>query len=654
MDNLPIPQSRIENLMNAFISRDSSRISAPQSRVEEFWYHLIEGTNSLPIPQSRIELLLKKIIENDTEQIPLAQSRAEEFLVSILTGDINKLPIPQSRSEYYLDYIARNNLVLDDIEYLKYNGTNITATNTVQKPFKSAILKGNTEVIVVGKNLFNGNLENGAYSQFTGVKEEAADSLRSVDFIKVEPSSTICCSNNGIARATHIFEYDENKKFLKFNNAITKLILSSSTKYITFYGGNSDRDKMQIEYGEEPTYYEEYKQTLTSVKMPVLTTTGKNLFDIKKAENGYLKRDDPFVVMPPDRNNKTSDYIKVEPNTTYTYSFDGFDISEIGNQYWTGWYYYISPTEVSKNDSRRYVVEGENDTFKTVTFTTPSDCHYIRIGSRGLMLDGAVVQLEEGSTATSYEPYKSNILMVNEDVTLRGIDEVQDTLDCLTGEVTERIGEIVLDGNANENWTLNTKYDMNDTYAKFILKNVPNDMLLKNSLSHWITNRFKNHLRVDGVPNEEGISSEGNMNAPLMITIKRDKLTESTPEGFKKWLVQNPVTVQYNLVEPVIKTVDLKVVDQDGNPVNQLSAFDSTTHIISDSESDNSLIAIAEVEVPTKLIEALNAVKSLSSDVEMLINEVDNAQKLQDENSTMVMSAMTELYEMVLLMGGGS
>ena len=86
-------------------------------------------------------MLLKKIIENNTEQIPLAQSRAEEFLVSILTGDINKLPIPQSRSEYYLDYIARNNLVLDDIEYLKYNGTNITATNTVQKPFKSAILK---------------------------------------------------------------------------------------------------------------------------------------------------------------------------------------------------------------------------------------------------------------------------------------------------------------------------------------------------------------------------------------------------------------------------------------------------------------------------------------------------------------------------------
>ena len=54
MNNLPIPQSRSEELMNAFIQRDSSQISTPQSRIEEFWYHLIEGTNSLPIPQSRM------------------------------------------------------------------------------------------------------------------------------------------------------------------------------------------------------------------------------------------------------------------------------------------------------------------------------------------------------------------------------------------------------------------------------------------------------------------------------------------------------------------------------------------------------------------------------------------------------------------------
>ena len=121
-----------------------------------------------------------------------------------------------------VDYIIKT--AIGEFNYLDYEGQHITATNSIEGHAKSAILKGNTEVII-GKNLFNGKLEDGCYSQFTGVKEEEADSLRSVDFIKVEPSSTICCSNNGIARTTHIFEYDENKKFLKFNDAITKVTL---------------------------------------------------------------------------------------------------------------------------------------------------------------------------------------------------------------------------------------------------------------------------------------------------------------------------------------------------------------------------------------------------------------------------------------------
>ena len=191
-----------------------------------------------------------------------------------------------------------------------------------------------------------------------------------------------------------------------------------------------------------------YFTGMQSVKMPVLTTTGKNLFDFEKTQSGYLG-DNPYALYAPDQSNRTSDYIRVKPNTTYTYSFNGFTASQVGSEYWTGWYYYTSPTEVSKKNMKRQVSRGSADTFKTVTFTTPSDCYYVRIGSRGLALDGATVQLEEGSTATEYEPYKTNILTVNEEVTLRGIGDVKDTLDFLTGEVTERIGDVVIDGTQN-------------------------------------------------------------------------------------------------------------------------------------------------------------------------------------------------------------
>ena len=62
------------------------------------------------------------------------------------------------------------------------------------------------------------------------------------------------------------------------------------------------------------------------------------------------------------------------------------------------------------------------------------------------------IHIEESKTYIGTEPFKSNILTVNEDVELRGIGDVKDELNLLTGEVTERISEIVLDG--SEQWRL--------------------------------------------------------------------------------------------------------------------------------------------------------------------------------------------------------
>ena len=44
------------------------------------------------------------------------------------------------------------------------------------------------------------------------------------------------------------------------------------------------------------------------------------------------------------------------------------------------------------------------------------------------------IQVEEGSTPSSYEPFKTNILTVNEEVELRGVGDVQDELNLLTGD----------------------------------------------------------------------------------------------------------------------------------------------------------------------------------------------------------------------------
>ena len=51
------------------------------------------------------------------------------------------------------------------------------------------------------------------------------------------------------------------------------------------------------------------------------------------------------------------------------------------------------------------------------------------------------IQIEEGSTATSFEPHKSNILSCNEEVILRSNGNVYDELNLLTGKLTQRIDE---------------------------------------------------------------------------------------------------------------------------------------------------------------------------------------------------------------------
>lgn len=655
MNNLPIPQSRSEELMNAFIQRDSSQISTPQSRIEEFWYHLIEGTNSLPIPQSRNELLLKKIIENDTHQIPLAQSRTEEFLVSILTGDINKLPIPQSRSEYYLDYIARNNLLLNDIDYVRYSGTNITATNTVQKPFRSAILKGQT--------LVNLATTESAVFRITG-----GEKIRDTDGYFILDSENKDGSNGGYYEITFKYPYSYNKTYTVMiyvvENSLNEVFKdygfhgirvqpNQTGVFIKTFNVNYDdsvfraslsptssgRIKFRIVMleGDYTNQDIPYFEGMQSVKLPVLTTMNVvNLLDVKQYEHietvEYI-----FNNIIDSRFEKTFTF--VSNGDFYNSWVKPFETNEFGEKIIGGWKLNVQSEKVGVNNK--------------LCFTVPNDVDFFKLQISHL---NRTEQLSYGFNDYSYgelkhEPYKSNILSCNEEVVLHRIKEtsydtteIRDELDLVNGIYTKKLTEVKI--------TDDMLYVVseNDEMIVFGLKwsKLP-DIKVEGNVGNGtkVLCNLLQHIYVGG---KQGIFAHG-MRGEFQLTISKTS-SISTEAQIRQWFKDNDLTIIYQLENPIIKTVDLKVVNQDGNQVKELSAFDGTTHIVSGSASDNSLIAITEVEVPTKLIEVLDGVKSLSSDVEILINEVDNTQKLQDENSTMAMSAMTELYEMILMMGG--
>lgn len=281
-----------------------------------------------------------------------------------------------------------------------------------------------------------------------------------------------------------------------------------------------------------------YFEGMQSVQMPVLTTVGKNLFDgylekgILDGNTGKPSPNESFV--------RSVNFIKVQSNKIYT-------ISE----------------KDDSTDFRVYEFDGNFNyigELTTKTFTTSSNTSYIKFrtypknsGDDVSSLDFKFM-LETGNTITPYEPYKSNILTVNEDVTLRGVGDVTDTLDCLTGEVVERIGEIVLDG-SETNWGRNNISNNREKTSVFTITkrefNANNNSvisILSNSLqSLTANNQWSNDI--------EGVAL--NTSNTIIVAIDKNKLKSDSLNGFKTWLSQNPITIQCIFASESVKTVDL-------------------------------------------------------------------------------------------------
>ena len=221
------------------------------------------------------------------------------------------------------------------------------------------------------------------------------------------------------------------------------------------------------------------------------------------------------------------------------------------------------------------------------------------------------IQLEESLSPTPFEPYKSNILTVNEEVELGSVGEVKDELNLTTGELTQRVGEIVLDG--SENWQIREFNEINTECAIFTIN-------IDDKLNSWYFNcdKFKyNDIDVISANNIEGIYSGGKPNS-FFINVSKTKA--STVEEFKNWLSNNNVKVQYCCQES-IKTVDLSD--------NHIYSYKDTTHYDC-SSAEGSLVPTLSVKVPTDvqatIAQQRETIQTLNSENERL-NQIQEALK---------------------------
>ena len=235
-----------------------------------------------------------------------------------------------------------------------------------------------------------------------------ADWLAHIDEFGLNPSYTVSYTGESI--------YAPNT----LERPVKSAILSGSTKY------------HDIDTGEFLETFEEGRNLeLVSVKMPVLTTTGKNLFDGVIEFGGINSNtglDTTWI------SNFRTSFMRVPKNNNdfiFTFNYKGLQMS--------GGYLMIIYYNENKERISSYSVANQQP------FNFNQDAYYYRITQNvedNLNIsDITNIQLEKGTIATPYEPYKSNILTVNEDVTLRSNGNICDELNLLTRQLTQRIDE---------------------------------------------------------------------------------------------------------------------------------------------------------------------------------------------------------------------
>ena len=609
--------SRLEKFIYAICGMDIDDLPTPLSRIETLWNCLITGEVPDFEPLSRNEKYLMAMLNDNIDGLPEPTSRGEKLLYKIATGetDLSDVPGYLSRYEELLKQLIENGGIGGtDFEYVLYtlNDSFSTLYTTAEGPVKSAILSGRTEVTGYSYNgyMLNNHGILSANGELTTVGTSgwsATDSL-----IKLE-SGEYYIEDDGTSGDgyTYVYFYTENGEYLdsksRIDVGVSNTFNIDDLSYVKLSRRKSSVNHLKI--------YRKDDLKLTSVKMPVLTTTGKNLFDKSKIKKGYAISSSNPTTESAYAVRDYMDYIEVESGATY----------KLSNCTTTAIFGYKN-----KGDYYGYVsLNGIN--------AIPHDVKYIRFNIDN-SFDYSNAQLEKNTVATSYEPYKTNILTTPSDLESRGIGDVRDELDCLTGELIQRIGEVVLDGSEGR-WELAQDRANTMRFNCFNL-DIPigvNGSLLK-------TDRFP--YQSPTAKDQEGAVMAGGVVAPRVpsISILKTRLPSNDIDGFKQWLSQNPITIQYILAEPIVKTVVLSTLDQDGQPT-KLSTFNDITHVSIDAED---LLPTIDLEVATKIEETLSSLPTQMIDISEKQQSLNEKIDEQAENINEVSTAMAEIRSDIL------
>lgn len=322
-----------------------------------------------------------------------------------------------------------------------------------------------------------------------------------------------------------------------------------------------------------------YFTGMQSVKMPVLTTTGKNLLNPKKFVSSiYTSSNDGIninIINENENVNFADLYKELNiPANTYTITIE--TISGV----------YLGGNLCVYDENDNYVCEfgfknGENH--HVVTTSINALKLWNACGSNNCQIRIMITK----DNSSSYEPYKSNILSTPSDLVLGGIGDVKDTLDLVTGEMVERTNEVTMNISSITRYkcssSIGTKY-------RWKLSEVPDGLIgISDKNITCMCDKFTGvsaHSTYVGI---EGISKNDITNDVFLYIEKYSDGTDASKNALLNELKALTIKFRY-LKNPTNKTVDL----------NNKPFFFKEGHILLSSE-EGTLLSTLEYTVPTNL-----------------------------------------------------
>ena len=486
-------------------------------------------------------------------------------------------------------------------------------------------------------NLFNGELELGGYTGSAGTP--FVDSTRVRTKTKILLSSGDYVISSEESTLISVCEYNVDGTFIRehYANSNNKYFKLEGDRLVHFQTINPNllNSKIQLEKGTTPTEY----QPPNTHKIEI-SSCGKNIFDFKN-NCGYLCTygkgfpyesgitieslgSDRYRLLPNGFYYRTSDdtnhtglgfYIKCKKNTTYTFSCD---VSSIGSYAikCQGIYKHEKPVKTRIPDDRRCMINADAKTDSNISKTFNSQNYdylfFYLGGAWESQVNGAKemmftnIQLEEGSSITEYEDYKSSEIEIMLDEPLMSLPN--GVCDEIVGnKVIRRVWKVVLNG--SENWA-SGGYTSNDRQEIYIGP----DKLIPNAKQKGASSYAYNNYVSDNFPTINGNITQSNkwlaINGigGLSLSLPKAELTDPYLDSAKNWLSENPTTIYYELAEPIIEELPVQ---------RPLQSFYEVTHI----SATTIILPMLSLTLPN-LAKAINQNSGRLSELEDIIDNI--------------------------------